>query len=150
MRIFFFLILITLLSACATVEMAKEITKATESIKTSIEKVANTIDKNKKILEVEKKQEKELVKEQKKIVKTDFLQKTLTEIETSLGVPGLSRIDGNTQITRFDTNNCRLFLFSKANDNIKNIKHFELRNTEGMLIIEKNKIQNCYSDFKLS
>ena len=150
MRIFFFFILISLLSACATVEVAKEITKATESIKTSIEKVVSTMDKNKKILEIEKEKEKKIVIEQKKVVKIEILEKTLEEIEINLGKPELSRIDGNTQITRFDLNKCRLFLFSKANDNIKKIKYFELRDTKGNLIIEKNKIKNCYSDFNLS
>jgi hypothetical protein len=151
MRIFFFFLFIALLSGCTAVEVAKEITKATKSIKASINKTENSEDYNIKILEVEveKKQEKKIIIKQKKVFETNFLEKPLKEIQLDLNLRALFREDGNTQITRFDTNDCRLFLFTRIDDPIKKIKHFEIRDIEGNLIIEKNKIQSCYKNFKL-
>ena len=37
MRIFFFIIIVTLLSGCTTIEVAKEVTKASKSIKKSVD-----------------------------------------------------------------------------------------------------------------
>ena len=105
MRILSFILFITFLHSCTTVEVAKEVTKASESFKTSVKNIINSIEKDKEILEVEKEEEKKLVMEQKKLIKINFLEKTLTSIQTTVGQkPNLSRMDGNTQIVRFDKN----------------------------------------------
>jgi len=168
MRIFFFIIIILTLPSCSTIEVAKEITKATGSIKNSVNNlinskeenkkreierennIINSIQKNKEIVEKEKEKEKEINFEQKKIVKINFFEKNISDIILLIGKPNLSRVDGNTHILRFDSDTCRLFLFSNSNDKIQKIKHYELRDTNGDLIIKKNKIQNCYKNFKLS
>ena len=129
------------LSSCTTIEVAKEVTKASQSIKTSVNnminsnKKTNDIDDKKKVsspkpdniteeinvLKGKEKDEKEKLKEQKKIVKVVFLGKTHEEIKVLLGDPQLERTDGNIQIFRFDVNNCRLFLFFKITPCISNI-----------------------------
>lgn len=159
-----------LLSSCTTIEVAKEVTKASQSIKTSVNnminsnKKTNDIDDKKKVsspkpdniteeinvLEGEEKDEKEKLKEQKKIVKVVFLGKTHEEIKVLLGDPQLERADGNIQIFRFDVNNCRLFLFFKTKINPATVKHFELRDNYGDLINVKEKIQECYKDLDLN
>jgi hypothetical protein len=158
------------LSSCTTIEVAKEVTKASQSIKTSVNnminsnKKTNDIDDKKKmsspkpdniteeinVLEREEKDEKEKLKEQKKIVRIVFLGKTQEEIKVLLGVPQLKRTDGNIQIFRFDENNCRLFLFFKTKTNPITVKHSELRNNYGDLINVKEKIQECYKDLGLN
>ena len=117
MRIFLFFVIIMFLCGCSTVEVAKEVTKATKSIKTSVDKIINSFEEEKEIVQNEKENEKKLVLEQKKIVKINFLDMTLRDIKTSLGEPALSRIDGDTYFVRFDKDNCRLFFFL----NTKNI-----------------------------
>jgi len=168
MRIFFFIIIILILPSCATIEVAKGVTKATSSIKNSVNNlinsnednkkreierennIINSIQKDKEIVEKEKKKEKEITLEQKKIVEINFFKKNISDILLLIGKPNLSRVDGNTHTLRFDSDTCRLFLFSNSNDKIQKIKHYELRDTNGDLIIKKNKIQNCYKDFELS
>ena len=170
MRIFFIVILMLLLSNCTTIEVAKEVTKASQSIKTSVNNIINSnkktndIDDKKKVsspkpdniteeinvLKGKEKDEKEKLKEQKKIVKVVFLGKTHEEIKVLLGDPQLERTDGNIQIFRFDVNNCRLFLFFKTKTNPATVKHFELRDNYGNLINVKEKIQECYKDLDLN
>ena len=85
-----------MLSSCTTIEVAKEVTKASQSIKTSVNNIINTDQKNQDMsgdkdvslpvldniieemdtLEKEKKDERKKIKEQKKIVKVVFLGKT--------------------------------------------------------------------------
>ena len=60
------------------------------------------------------------------------------------------RVDGKTKMTRFDTNNCRLFLFFNNQINNPKVKHFEIRDKKGNIINEKDKIQNCYKNFNLT
>ena len=168
MRILLLFSLMLLLYSCTTVEVAKEITKATKSIGTSVNKIIknseknqaeiNSLDENDKRqtidneiadLEIEKKEKEKEVKRQKKETKINFVNKTPKEIELLVGEPKLIRIDGNSKIVRFDSEFCRLFLFSDSNDKKDKIKYFEIRNTEGKLIINKEKIQKCYQNFKL-
>ena len=160
MRIFLLSIFMLIQLSCTTVEVAKEVTKATKSIKTSVDKIINTKETNdeitnlkndsikqeKEILAIEKKKEKKLVKEQKKIIEINFLDKTLNEIKKNFGEPQLLRIDGNVQTVRFDTNKCRLFLFFNLNVNFSRVLHFEIRDNKGNLINTKAKIQECYKD----
>ena len=170
MQIFLFFIFILLLSGCTTIEVAKEVTKASKSIKTSVSNIINidkkteeiedndesvalindSIEKEKEILEVEKKKEKKVVKEQKKIIKINFIGKTLNKIKSSLGEPQLIRLDGNTKTVRFDKNSCRLFLFFNSNNSLQKVEHFEIRDIQGNLINSKERIQDCYKYFNLT
>lgn len=169
MRILLLFSLILLLYSCTTVEVAKEITKATKSIGTSMnniiqnseknQKELNSLDKNDKSqtidseiadLAIEIKEKEKEVKKQKKGTKINFVNKTPKEIELLIGEPELTRIDGNSKIVRFDSEFCRLFLFSDLNNQKDGIKYFEIRNKEGKLIINKENIQECYQNFKLT
>ena len=158
-----------MLSSCTTIEVAKEVTRASQSLKTSVK---NIIDSNKKtndvnddskvsfpepesiakeiqIVKNEEEGEKEKIKKQKEIVEVIFLGKTYEEIKVLLEVPQLNRIDGSIQILRFDANNCRLFLFFSTTDNPAIVKHFELRDGYGALINLKKNIQECYKNLNL-
>ena len=169
MRILCILIFNFLLLGCNTVQVAKEVSKVSSSIKTSYEKILEknsktdkidnvieqkeeeikTIEKEKEILEKEKIKEKKIVKEQKKNVDINFLGKKLNEIQLSLGKPYLNRIDGNTQMVRFDNSFCKIFIFFNSSIDNAKAKHFEVRNKMGGLINKKNQIEKCYKGFKL-
>ena len=168
MRILLLFSIIALLSNCTSVEIAKELSKATKSIKTSIDNVIKSSDdtnqkeifeeKNidKKIidqeiidLEKEKKEKEKIIKEQKKKTKINFLDKNFNEIKLMIGEPILLRTDGNSKIARFDNNFCQLFIFSNAKTKNSKVEYFEIRNKEGKLIINKKKIEKCYKNFKL-
>ena len=158
MRIFLFLSFILILSGCTTVEVAREVTKATKSMKTSVDnmikykekdEIASDIEKERKILKVERAEEEKLIKEQNKIIKINFLNKELKELKGNLGKPVLSRKDGNSIIKRFDAPICRLFLFFISEDKMQKIKYFEIRNYTGNLIIKKDEAQNCYKELNL-
>ena len=158
MRIFLFFSIILILYGCSTVKIAKEINKATESIKTSVEKIVNdensqknsppeelvkvipteSIEKEIAKIEIERKKEKKLIIKQKKIIEISFIGKKLYELTINLGEPNLIRIDGNTKIARFDTNACRLFLFLNSNKNLQLVEHYEIRDVSGNLINIKN------------
>ena len=168
MRILLLFSIIALLSNCTSVEIAKELSKATKSIKTSIDNVIKSSDdtnqkeifeeKNidKKIidqgivnLEKEKIIKEQIIKEQKKKTKINFLDKNFNEIKLMIGEPILLRTDGNSKIARFDNNFCQLFIFSNAKTKNFRVEYFEIRNKEGKLIINKEKIEKCYKNFKL-
>ena len=150
MQIFFFIFLILVLNNCATIEVAKEVSKATTSIKTSVDNMIKTLEKDKEVLEIEKKNEKKLVVEQKKISRINFLEKKLEDIESKIGKPAFKRIDGNIQITRFDATNCRLFLFTDSVGKKSTINYFEIRDANGNLVIKKIEVEKCYVHFKLT
>ena len=159
-----------MLSSCTTIEVAKEVTKASQTIKTSVNNIINTDQKNQdksgdkdvslpvldniieeiETLEKEKKDESEKIKEQKKIVEVVFLGKTHEEIKIWLGTPTFERKDGNIQTLRFDANDCRLFLFFNTEANSAIVKHIELRDSHGNLINVKKKIQGCYKNLNLT
>ena len=155
-----------ILSSCTTIEVAKEVTKASQSIKTSVSNMINSNHQNNdekisvpepdnivkeiEMVEENKKDEREKIIEQKKIARIVFIGKTYEEIEALLGTPQLKRTDGNIQILRFDRNNCRLFLFFNTKTNPVNVKYFELRDNYGDLIDLKKKIQECYEDLDLN
>tara|TARA_B110000438_G_scaffold276657_1_gene298627 strand:- start:248 stop:751 length:504 start_codon:yes stop_codon:yes gene_type:complete len=166
MRIFLFLSIILLQLGCTTVEIAKEVSKASQSIQTSVEKIlkndennsdddisvdkiSNYLEKEKEILEAEKKETKNLADEQKKITEIKFLEKTFEEIQIDFGEPTLLRHDGNTQTIRYNTSACRLFLFFNLSIQKPKVKYFEIRDTNGNLIIEKNDVENCHKNLKL-
>ena len=170
MRIFLIFSFILTLSGCATIEVAKEVTKASQSLKTSVNNMINYNEKNNEmnddsklriskpenitkeiqIVENAEEDERKKIKEQKKIAEIIFLGKTHEEIKLLFGTPELKRIDGNLQILRFDESNCRMFLFFNTLDNPAIVKHFELRDDYGTLINVKKKIQECYEDLNLN
>lgn len=168
MRILILFSLFILLSNCTTIEVAKEVTKVTKSIQTSVDNIVKSssnnsqeevieeetndkqiIDQEIANLEKEKKEKKEIIKEQKKETKINFLGKNSNEIKLMIGEPTLLRIDGNSRTVRFDNNFCQLFLFSNAKIKNARVEYFEIRNKVGKLIINKEKIEKCYKNFKL-
>ena len=170
MRIFLIFLTIMLLTSC-TIEVAKEVTKATKSIKTTVENIHKTqkneditkdspkkektaevnlsLEEEKEILEVDKKQQKKLVKIQKKITNINFLGRTAIQLRKNLGIESFSRLDGNTKIFRYDQNTCRLFFFFNSKSEKSGVKHFEIRDLNGNLINSKKEINSCYKEFKL-
>ena len=174
MRIFFFFTFILILNGCATIEVAKGVSKVSSSIETSVKKIAgkeekikekeeesinenisleekvSAAKKEKEIVEVEKTRQKKVVKKQKEVIKINFVGKTINEIYMRLGDPNLFRLDGNTQTMRFDSDTCRLFLFFNSTIPMPQVNYFEMRDEKGNLIKEKVNIENCYKKFDLS
>ena len=161
----FFILSLFFLQGCSTIEVAKEVTKASKSVKTSIDNMIKKDDEEKESLKVDKKEsniiveEKEKIKKekkkakitttnQKKITTLNLELKTLNEINKLIGDPILVRIDGGTQTARFDTDNCRLFVYFNTSDNIIKSKYYEIRNTNGNLIEDKEQIKRCYQELK--
>ena len=168
MQILLLFSLIMILSNCTSIEIAKEVTKASKSINTSVNNIVKSsdnesqeeiievkindktiIDQEIANLEIEKKEKQEIIKEQKKKTKINFIGKTFKEIKLIFGVPELIRVDGNSRILRFDNNFCRLFLFSNTQTKNAEIEYFEVRNKKGELIINREKIEKCYKNFRL-
>ncbi len=162
MRIFLLLTIFFVQTSCSTVELAKEVTKASNSLKTSVQNIVksqsedssnieieNKIEKEKEILEIEKEEQKDLVKIQKKIVKINFMGKTINEVYMKLGDSNLFRLDGDTQTMRYDAKSCRLFLFFNSTTPIPRVEYFEMRDEKGNLIKEKINIEQCYKNFDL-
>ena len=163
MRILLLFSIIALLSNCTSVEIAKELSKATKSIKTSFDNVIKSSgDTNQKEIFEEKNIDKKIIdqgivnlekekiiKEQKKKTKINFLDKNFNEIKLMIGDPKLIRLDGNSRTLRFDNNFCQLFLFCNAKTKNSTIEYFEIRNKKGKLLINKEKIEKCYQNFKL-
>ena len=175
MRIFFFFTFILILNGCATIEVAKGVSKVSTSIETSVKKIAGREEKEEKInkeesinenisleekvsaakkekevVEVEKTRQKKVIKKQKEVIKINFIGKTINEIYMRLGDPNLFRLDGNTQTMRFDRDRCRLFLFFNSTIPTPQVNYFEMRDEKGNLIKEKVNIENCYKKFDLS
>ena len=66
-----------------------------------------------------------------------------------MGKAQLSRIDGKVYTLRYDSYNCRLFLFFNQATNIKRVEYFELRNTKAELLNSKDSLEGCYKEFDL-
>ena len=177
MRIFFFFTFILILNGCATIEVAKGVSKVSSSIETSVKKISgkegkkeeikekeeesinenisleekvSAAKKEKEVVEVEKTRQKKVIKKQKEVIKINFVGKTINEIYMRLGDPNLFRLDGNTQTMRFDSDTCRLFLFFNSTIPMPQVNYFEMRDEKGNLIKEKVNIENCYKKFDLS
>ena len=178
------LILVTfLMTGCASVEVAKGMTKLKESIKTSVNNLMESQDigaKEQKTLvenkeatkkeiineettnkeleilvekkEVSKEQERvtKLVTKQKKIASLNLLDKTIKELSESIGQPILIRKDGKTTMARFDSNNCRLFVFTGSTNKPPQIKYYELRNDKGELIEIQKDIESCFKEINIT
>ena len=163
--LFFFSIIV--LCGCSTIEVAKEVTKATKSIKTSIDNIVSTqeeekqpddieeeekqpddIEEEKEKINVEKKKERDIAKKQKRITTIKFLGKTLPELIKEFGNPDLTREDGNTKTVRFDTLSCRLFLYFNSTINISRVEYYEIRDTKGNLMNRSKDLEKCFYEIQ--
>ena len=166
MRIFLFLLPLLFIWGCSTIEVAKEVIKATNAISNKVkesaqqketdeQKVLNKIIEEKEIEEEieniqEKKEEnKNIVESQQKLAEINFIGKTEDKISNLLGQPQLSRVDGSVYTLRYDSDNCRLFLFFNQSPTNKRVEYFELRDDKAGLLNSKQAIEQCYREFKL-
>ena len=97
-----------------------------------------------------KKQNKKVILKQNKIAKISFVGKTLTELTKELGEPKILREDGNTRTARFDTRNCRIFIYFNSTIQKPQSEYYELRNTSGELVEEQKNIEKCFKEIKLA
>ena len=153
---------IIVLYGCSTIEVAKEVTKATNSIITSIDKVSSkqeetkisdNIEKEKEMkltediakekVVIEKKREEAVAIKQKKITTIKFLGKTMSELINEFGRPDLIREDGNTKTVRFDTSSCRLFLYFSLTTDMSKVEYYEIRDTKGNLVDKSKELEKC-------
>ena len=167
--IFIFLIIVSfLMTSCASLEVVKGVTKATQSLETSIKKIIKSSsdekekeqnipieeEKEHKILVEEQKISKEqkmvtnIVKRQKKISNIDLLGKTIKELHEQIGKPSLIREVENTTTARFDSKSCRLFVFMNATIKTPRIEYYEMRDNEGELIDNREDIESCFKEIK--
>ena len=166
----FYILVLFLLFGCAPIEVVKEITKAKESIETSVKKIIKSKDieqeiiaeeqeisdeeieqeiiAEKKEISDEQKKVSKLVLQQKKISTINLLGKSIQELNQIIGKPNLIRKDGKTTTIRFDSNNCRLFVFLKTTTKTSKTEYYELRNVKGKLIENKRDIEACFKEIK--
>ena len=166
MRIFLFLTLSLLVWGCSTVEVTKEVIKVTNTVTNKVkgtvsekeekkESVVEEIIEEKEIEEeieiIQEKQEleKNIIENQQKLADINFIGKSENIIFELLGRAQLSRIDGSVYTLRYDSNNCRLFLFFNQETNIKRVEYFELRNNKAELLNSKDSLEGCYKEFGL-
>ena len=159
MRLLTYLIILTFLSSCTTIEVTKEVVKVGNVVKEKVaerfEEQENEIVEDKTIVEEqqiiieEKKEEKTIVQTQQKLAQINFIGKKINEIQKQMGEPKLSRSDGAVQTLRYDSISCRLFLFFNLNSNIKRVEHFEFRDYLGELLNTKQSLESCYREYKL-
>ena len=166
MRIFLFLIPLLFVWGCSTIEVTKEVIKVTNTItnkvkesvpqkETEEEKVLDKIIEEEEIeeeienIKEEKEEEKNIVKSQQKLAEINFIGKTENKILNLLGQPQLSRVDGSVYTLRYDSYNCRLFLFFNKSSTNKRVEYFELRNNKAGLLNSKQSLEQCYREFKL-
>ena len=166
MRIFLFLLLSLSIWGCTTVEVTKEVIKVTntisDQIKESIPKKETEeletideileekeIEEEIEIIEESQEEEKNIVASQQKLAEINFIGKTENQIQNLLGEPQLSRIDGVVYTMRYNSDNCRLFLFFNQNIGNKRVEYFELRNAMADLLNSKQSLEQCYREFNL-
>jgi hypothetical protein len=162
MRIFLFLTLSSLLLNCSTVKITKEVIKATNTVTDQVKKSIskedteiNTIIDSKEIeeeieiIEEEKELEKNIVESQQKLTEINFIGETEKTITDLMGKAQLSRVDGAVYTLRYDSINCRLFLFFNQEVKNKRVEYFELRNTKAELLNSKNSLEKCYRELNL-
>ena len=159
MRLLTYLIILTFLSNCTTIEVTKEVVKVGNVVKEKVEKQFEkkeieivedkTIVEEQQIITEEKEEEETIVKTQQKLAQINFIGKKVDEIQSQMGEPKLSRSDGVVQILRYDSKSCRLFLFFNINSNNKRVEHFEFRDYLGELLNSKQSLETCYKEYKL-
>tara|TARA_B100000963_G_scaffold254173_1_gene222762 strand:+ start:125 stop:610 length:486 start_codon:yes stop_codon:yes gene_type:complete len=159
MRLLTYLVLLTFLAGCTTIEVTKEVVKVGNVVKEKVEEKFEddekeivedkTIIEEQQIVTEEKEEEKTIVKTQQKMAQINFIGKKINEIKTEMGDPQLSRSDGSVQTLRYDSTSCRLFLFFNLNTNSKRVEHFEFRDYLGELLNSKQSLETCYREYKL-
>ena len=166
MRILIFLTLSLFVWGCSTVDVTKEVIKVTNTITNKVKEPAIKKENNKQVIldeiidekEIEKEievieekqeEEKSIVESQQKLAELNFIGKTENVILDILGEAQLTRLDGSIYTLRYDSNNCRLFLFFNEEIKNKRVEYFELRNTKAELLKSKQSLENCYREFKL-
>ena len=162
MRIFLFLTLSLLVWGCSTVEVTKEVIKVTNTVTDKVKEVIpkkkieeekiieeKEIEEEIEIIEEKKELEKNIIENQQKVADINFIGKSENIIFELLGEAQLSRIDGSVYTLRYDSDNCRLFLFFNQETNIKRVEYFELRNNKAELLNSKDSLQSCYKEFGL-
>ena len=165
------ILLIIALNGCATVEIAKEITKVGDSIKTTIQKAAKKQndfektedvtkekeeiivakekeEKEKEEIIVVKKKEEAVINKQKEIAVIKIQGKTLNQLTQNFGKSDFIREDGNTKTVRFNTSTCRLFVYFNLGVKKPKAEYYEIRNTKGELIDKKEKINKCFKEIQ--
>ena len=159
MRLLTYLIIVTFITSCTTIEVTKEVVKVGNVVKEKVEEQFEedeqeiiedkTIVEEQQIITEEKEEEKTIVKTQQKLAQINFIGKQINEIQSQMGDPQLSRSDGMVQTLRYDSDSCRLFLFFNLNSNIKSVEHFEFRDYLGELLNTKQSLETCYREYKL-
>ena len=107
------------------------------------------IEEEIEIIEETQEEEKNIVASQQKLAEINFIGKSVNQIITLLGEPQLSRIDGAVYTTRYNSENCRLFLFFNQKIKDKRVEYFELRNNKADLLNSKQSLEQCYREFNL-
>ena len=166
MRIFLFLVPLLFVWGCSTIEVTKEVIKVTNTISNKVkesvpqketeeEKSLKNIIEEKEIeeeienIQEEKEEEKNIVESQQKLAEINFIGKTEDKISNLLGQPQLSRVDGSVYTLRYDSDNCRLFLFFNQSPTNKRVEYFELRDDKAGLLNSKQSLEHCYREFNL-
>ena len=159
MRLLTYFLLLIFLSSCTTIEVTKEVVKVGNVVKEKVENQFEkkeiedvedkTIIEEQQIITDKKEEEKTIVKTQQKLAQINFIGKKITEVQSQMGEPKLSRFDGSVQTLRYDSTSCRLFLFFNVNSNTKKVKHFEFRDNLGELLNTKQSLEKCYREYKL-
>ena len=165
------ILLIITLNGCATIEIAKEVTKVGDSIKTTIQKASkkqNDFEKTEdvtkekeEIIVAKKKEEKEkeeiivakkkeeaVINKQKEIAVIKIQGKTLNQLTQNFGKSDFIREDGNTKTVRFNASSCRLFVYFNLGVKKPKAEYYEIRNTKGELIDKKEKINKCFKEIQ--
>ena len=166
MRIFLFLIPLLFVWGCSTIEVTKEVIKVTNTISNKVkdsvpqketdeEKFLKQINEEKEIkeeienIQEKKEEEKNIVESQQKLAEINFIGKKEDKILNLLGQPQLSRVDGSVYTLRYDSDNCRLFLFFNESTTDKRVEYFELRDSRAGLLNSKQSLEQCYREFNL-
>ena len=166
MQIFISVFLFFIIAGCATVEVTKEIIKVSKTVQTSVsqkipsdeKKITDieaddlkklNLEKEKKAIKEEQEKQKKIIKTQQKFSDINFIGKTIDQVTNKIGEPQLSRLDDPTSMLRYDTSNCRLFIFLSNQKNINRVEYFEIRNNLGELLNTKESLEKCYREFNL-
>jgi len=100
----------------------------------------------KQIISKEQKNVNAVVMKQKKIANIDLLKKNMQELNQIIGQPRLIRKDRNTITARFDSKNCRLFIFMDSTIKTPLVEYYELRSIIGELIDNEKNIKTCFNE----
>ncbi|MBI04346.1 MAG: hypothetical protein CMI96_00845 [Pelagibacteraceae bacterium] len=160
MRLFLFFSIFIFIWGCSTVEVTKEVIKATSSVKKTVEEILpkNEIQnaekeeeliKAKEIIEDEQKKQKSIIQNQQRLAEINFIGNTEDQINLKMGKPELTRSDDPIYMFRYDSESCRLFIFFNNGAEKKRVEYFEIRNDLGTLLNSKQSLEQCYREFKL-